>query len=238
MPGAIVIGASSGIGAALARSLSKHGYRVGLAARRDDLLEQVRASLPNAAFARQIDVAQPEQAMAALRELVAAVGDVELYVVSAGVGFLNPSLEWSKERSTIEVNVLGFAAMVNAAVHALEERGSGHLVGISSLAALRGGRAAPAYNASKAFVSNYLEGIRQRCHRRGLPITVTDIQPGFVATAMAQGPQLFWVAPAERAAEQIFAAIRRRKRHAYVTRRWRLGAWLLRAWPAAWYQRM
>lgn len=238
MPGAIIIGASSGIGAALARSLSKRGYPVGLAARRVDLLEQVRAQLPNPACIQAIDISQPEQAMPALRALAAAVGDVELYVISSGVGFLNPQLEWSEERKTLEVNVLGFAAMVNAAMHALEERGSGHLVGISSIAAIRGGRAAPAYNASKAFVSNYLEGIRQRCHRHGLPITVTDIQPGFVATAMAQSPQLFWVASAEQAAEQIFAAIRRRKRHAYVTRRWRLVAWLLRGLPAAWYQRM
>ena len=238
MPGAIVVGASSGIGAALARRLAKHGYRVGLAARRGDLLEQLRAQLPNAAVAKIIDISQPEQAMPALRELAAEVGDVELYIVCSGVGFLNPSLEWSQERSTIEVNVLGFAAMVNAAIHLLEARGSGHLVGISSVAALRGGRAAPAYNASKAFVSNYLEGIRQRCHRKGLPIAVTDIQPGFVDTAMAQSPQLFWVASSEQAAEQIFAAIRARRRHAYVTRRWRLVAWLLRGLPAAWYQRM
>jgi len=238
MPGAIVIGASSGIGAALAQRLSREGYRVGLAARRGDLLETVRAGLPNPAFTKVIDIAQPEQAMAALRELATDVGDVELYVVSSGVGHINPTLEWSQERSTIEVNVLGFSAMVNAAIAALEVRGSGHLVGISSIAALRGGRAAPAYNASKAFVSNYLEGIRQRCHRKGLPIAVTDIQPGFVDTAMAQSPQLFWVASPEKAAEQIFAAIRARKRHAYVTRRWRLMAWLLRGLPAAWYQRM
>jgi short-subunit dehydrogenase len=238
MPGAIVIGASSGIGAALARRLSAQGYRVGLAARRGDLLESVRVTLPNAAFSKVIDIAQPEQAMAALRELATEVGDVELYVVNSGVGYLNPTLEWAKERSTIEVNVLGFTAMVNAAIHALEQRGSGHLVGISSLAALRGGRAAPAYNASKAFVSNYLEGIRQRCYRSGLPIAVTDIQPGFVATAMAQSSQLFWVASAEKAAKQIFAAIRGRRRHAYVTRRWRVMAWLLRGLPSAWYQRM
>lgn len=238
MPGAIVIGASSGIGAALARRLANQGYRVGLAARRSDLLEQVRAGLPGPAFSKAIDVSQPEQAMSSLRDLAAEVGDVELYVISAGVGFINPQLQWADERNTIEVNVLGFAAMVNAAVSALEQRGSGHLVGISSIAALRGGRAAPAYNASKAFVSNYLEGIRQRCHRLGLPITVTDIQPGFVDTAMAQSPQLFWLASADRAAEQIFAAIRKRRRHAYVTKRWRLVAWLLRGLPAAWYQRM
>lgn len=238
MPGAIVVGASSGIGAALAQRLSREGYRVGLAARRGDLLETVRAGLPNPAFTKVIDIAHPEPAMAALRELANDVGDVELYVVSSGVGYINPTLEWSQEKCTIEVNVLGFSAMVNAAMHALEARGSGHLVGISSIAALRGGRAAPAYNASKAFVSNYLEGIRQRCHSKRLPIAVTDIQPGFVDTAMAKSPQLFWVASPEQAAEQIFAAIRGRKRHAYVTRRWRLMAWLLRGLPAAWYQRM
>lgn len=238
MPGAIVVGASSGIGAALAQRLSKEGYRVGLAARRGDLLETVRASLPDAAFSKVIDIAQPEQAMSALRDLATEMGDVELYVICSGVGYINPTLEWSQERATIEVNVLGFAAMVNAAMTALQARGSGHVVGISSVAALRGGRAAPAYNASKAFVSNYLEGIRQRCHRSGLPIAVTDIQPGFVATAMAQSPLLFWVASPEKAAGQIFAAIRARKRHVYVTRRWRLVAWLLRGLPAAWYQRM
>jgi short-subunit dehydrogenase len=238
MPGAIVIGASSGIGAALARRLSAQGYTVGLAARRSELLEQLRAELPNPAFVKTLDVALPEQARVALQELAQQMGDVELYVVSAGVGFLNPELEWSLERQTLDVNVVGFAAMVNVAVLALEARGSGHIVGISSLAALRGGRAAPAYNASKAFVSNYLEGIRQRCQRRGLPITVTDIQPGFVDTPMAQSPQLFWMASADKAAGQIQTAIRRRRRHAYVTRRWRLIAWLLRGLPASLYQRM
>lgn len=238
MSGAIIVGASSGIGAALAQRLSRHGYRVGLAARRSDLLEQVRAGLPGPAVTKVMDVSQPETAMAALRELAAEVGDVELYVISSGVGFINPELQWAQERDTIEVNVLGFTAMVNVAMGALEARGSGQLVGISSVAALRGGRAAPAYNASKAFVSNYLEGLRQRCQRSGLPIIVTDIQPGFVRTAMARSPQLFWVASAERAAEQIFAAIRKRKRHAYVTRRWRLVAWLLRSLPASWYQRL
>jgi short-subunit dehydrogenase len=233
-----VIGASSGIGAALAHRLSRQGYRLGLAARRIELLEKLRAELPGASFVKSFDVSQPETAMRALGELAAEVGDVELYVVSAGTGFLNPDLDWAREQQTIDVNVLGFAAMVNAAVHALEARGSGHIVGISSIAALRGGRAAPAYNASKAFVSNYLEGIRQRCRRRGMAITVTDIQPGFVDTPMAKSPNLFWMAAADRAAEQISWAIDQRRAHAYVTRRWRLIAWLLKGIPARLYQRM
>jgi short-subunit dehydrogenase len=136
------------------------------------------------------------------------------------------------------VNVRGFAAMVNVAVAHLEKRGSGHLVGISSVAALRGSRVAPAYAASKAFVSNYLQGVRYRFHKSKRPIVVTDVQPGFVDTPMAKGNGLFWVASPQTAARQIAAAIRGRKRHVYVTRRWRLVAWLQRILPDAVYSRL
>ena len=119
----------------------------------------------------------------------------------------------------------------------LERRGSGHLVRISSLAALRDNRVAPAYAASKAFVSNYLQGVRYRFNKLKLPIVVTDVQPGYVDTRMAKG-QLFWVASPETAARQIVAAIRGRKARVYVTRRWRLVAWLMRVLPDALYSRL
>jgi short-subunit dehydrogenase len=237
MPGAIIIGASSGIGAALARRLSAHGYTLGLVARRDDLLAQLQAELHQPCFAKRIDVAKPQEAIASLQELIEQMGDVELFVLSAGVGFANGELLWVPELRTIEVNVVGFTAMLNVAFAALRARGSGHIVGISSIAALRGGRHAPAYNASKAFVSNYLQGIRHYCRNQRLPITVTDIQPGFVDTAMAKGPGLFWVAPADKAAQQIHRAIVSRRAHAYVTQRWRLIAWLLTCMPRALYER-
>jgi short-subunit dehydrogenase len=104
--------------------------------------------------------------------------------------------------------------MVNIAVAHLEARGSGHLVGISSIAALRGNRVAPAYNASKAFVSNYLEGVRNRFAKLKLRVAVTDVQPGYVDTPMAKG-NLFWVASPEKAARQILAATRARRHHVY-----------------------
>lgn len=74
-------------------------------------------------------------------------------------------------------------------------------------------------------VKIYLEGLRLKALKLHLPITITDIQPGLVDTAMAQGERLIWVAPPEKAAEQIYQAIRRRQRHAYIIRRWRLFAW-------------
>jgi len=236
MKSAVVIGASSGIGRALAVTLASQGYRVGVVARRSDLLTSLRAELAGHGVIKVLDVSQPELAMPLLRELIAELGDVELFVVSAGTGFDNPDLEWEPERETIAVNVLGFAAMVNVAAAHLKARGSGHLVGISSVAAVRGIGGAPAYAASKAFVSNYLQGVRYRFRKLRLPIVVTDVQPGFVDTRMAGGT--FWMAPAETAARQIAEAIRSQREHVYVTRRWRLIAWAMRVLPDALYARL
>jgi short-subunit dehydrogenase len=156
---------------------------------------------------------------------------VDLVVISSGVGFINKDLEWPQEKKTIDVNVLGFAAMSNVAMHHFLPKASGHLVGISSIAALRGSSLAPAYNASKAFISNYLEGMRMKAVQSGSSITVTNIQPGYVDTAMAKGKGKFWVASPDEAAEQIYGAIKRRRKHVYVTKRWMLVAWLLKIMP-------
>jgi short-subunit dehydrogenase len=236
MKSAVIIGASSGIGRALATVLSLDGYRVGVVARRTDMLAQLRAELSGPCVIRTVDVAEPELAMPLVRELIDELGDVELFIVSAGTGFENAALAWEPERDTIAVNVLGFAAMVNVAMAHLEARGSGHLVGISSLAALRGIGGAPAYAASKAFVSNYLQGLRYRVTKLKLPVVVTDVQPGFVDTRMAGGE--FWMASPQEAARQIAVAIRGRKQHLYVTRRWRLVAWLMKIVPDALYSRL
>jgi short-subunit dehydrogenase len=234
---AIIIGGSSGIGRALAVDLSRDGYRVGVVARRIDLLNQLQADLTGPCVIKQVDVSQPDLAMPLVRQLIEELGDVDLFIVSAGTGFENGPLAWEPERDTIAVNVLGFAAMVNVAVAHLEARGSGHLVGISSLAALRGSRVAPAYSASKAFVSNYLQGVRYRVNKLKLPIAVTDVQAGFVDTPMAAGNR-FWLASPQTAARQIASAVRRKKSRVYVTRRWRLIAWLLRVVPDALYSKL
>src|SRR5215470_16844670 len=187
MKRAIVIGASSGIGKEIAIALCQRGFAIGLMARRIDLLEELRSNLPNPAFSRQADISDYSCAMAILQSLIEEMGGVDLIVISSGTGFINPDLNWAMEKETLDVNVAGFAAMANVAFHHFVQAGRGHLVGISSVAAIRGSGVAPAYSASKAFVSNYLEGLRIRARNAGLPILVTDIQPGFVDTAMAQG---------------------------------------------------
>ena len=80
-------------------------------------------------------------------------------------------------------------------------------------------------------MSHYLEGLRLKGLKMKIPVIITDIQPGFVDTAMAQGDKLFWVAPPGTAALQIYEAIEKKKSHAYITKRWRLIAWLLKLTP-------
>ncbi len=235
---AIIVGASSGIGAALADLLAKDGYALGLVARRRPELEAVAARLSTPVHVRVADVADPRAAEAAMGELIAALGGVDLVVISAAIGLFNPELQWEREAETLAVNVTGFAAVATAAMRHFQARGRGHLVGISSVAAIRAYGLVPAYGASKAFVSRYLQGLRHWVAKKRLPICITDIQPGFVDTRMAQGEGLFWVAPVGVAAKQIYAAIRARRTHAYVTRRWRLVAWLMRVAPDGLYNRI
>jgi short-subunit dehydrogenase len=237
MQKAIIVGASSGIGKALAKTLARDGYRLGLAARRLPLLLDLQQEIGSQALVKQIDVADTQEAISRLSELVQEMDGVNLIVICAGTGFENPELDWEKENKTIAVNVAGFTAIANVAIHFFLKNGSGHLVNISSIAALRGSGSTPAYNASKAFESIYLDGLRHKIARLRLPITITDIQPGFVDTAMAQGEGLFWVASPEKAASQIYQAIQAKKKHAYITRRWRLFAWLLKFAPDSIYYR-
>jgi len=236
MKKAIIVGASSGIGMELTRVLAKEGYALGICGRRVHLLEQLQNELPTKTLIQAIDITDPE-ALGQLRELIEHMQGVDLIVISSGTGHIDPEIPWQKEKETIDTNVLGFSAMANVAWQHFKQQGSGHLVGISSIAAIRGGEA-PAYNASKAFVSNYLQGLRYHAGKSGLPITITDIQPGFVDTAMAQGEGLFWVASPSKAAHQIYAAIRKKRKHAYITKRWRLIAWMMRWMPDVVYNRL
>ena len=231
MKKAIIIGASSGIGRDLAKILVSHEYIVGVTGRRTELLTELQAELQSKCYMRIMDVADTSTAIETFNSLIAEMGGVDLVVISAGTGHGTSDLQWPNEKDTIDTNVSGFTAIADTAFNYFVKQGHGHLVGISSIAAIRGGRYAPAYNASKAFVCNYLEGLRHMAMKTKLPIYVTDIQPGFVDTRMAQGDRIFWRASAEKAARQIYRAIERKKPHAYVTRRWRLVAWVLKIMP-------
>ncbi|MBO3698160.1 SDR family NAD(P)-dependent oxidoreductase [Roseivirga sp. E12] len=236
MKKAIVIGASSGIGRALAIQLAKADYCVGITGRRSAELQAIKAQQPDAFVVSAFDNTLPGL-VENLNSLVTTLGGLDLLIISSGTGELNPDLDYGLEKPTIDLNVDAFTEIANWGYAYFKQQQSGHMVGITSLAGLRGGRLAPAYNASKAYQINYLEGLRQKATSEKLNLVITDIRPGFVDTAMAKGEGIFWLAHPEKAAKQIYGLIRRKRSKGYVTKRWRLFAGLVKLMPGGLYKR-
>lgn len=234
---AIIVGASSGIGKALAIVLAQNGYTVGITGRRGKLLDEIKAKYPDLIYPMVSDATQ-NQTEEELEKLVDKLGGLDLFIISAGMGVLNKSLDYSIENATNQLNVIAFTKLVNWGVHFFENQGYGHIANISSVASRRGGRLTPSYNASKAYQSNYFEGIRQRFYKSKTMINTTDIRPGFVDTDMVQGKGIFWMAPKEKAAKQIFSAIRKKKDSVYVTKRWAIIAFIFSNMPEWMHKRM
>jgi short-subunit dehydrogenase len=238
MKKAIIIGATSGIGKGLATLLVKNGYKVGITGRRSELLDELKRKNPDSFVRKAFDITETTSNVQKLEELASELGGLELLVISSGTGDLNEHLDFAIEKRTIDTNVLGFTCVADWAFKYFEQQKAGHLVAISSVGGLRGSRQAPSYNASKAFQINYLEALRQKATFLNIPIVVTDIRPGFVATDMAKGDGQFWVGTVEKASKQIFDAIRSKKPIVYVTRRWRFIAAILKRIPGILFFRM
>jgi len=237
MKKAIIIGATSGIGKELAKLLADNNYMIGITGRRTELLEDLKKENPSKYEIKSFDVQDTKNISKHLNEFVEKLGGIDLIIISAGTGDINIKLNFDIEKRTIDTNVLGFTAIADWAFNLFQNQKHGHLVGISSIAGLRGSKDAPSYNATKAFQINYLEGLRQKSNKLK-NITITDIRPGFVKTRMAKGDGQFWVATPQKAAEQILNAINRKRKVAYITKRWGLIALLLKILPKAIYDKM
>jgi len=234
----IIIGASSGVGKALALLLASQGHLVGIGARQADKLETIKQLYPEKIKTKLIDVNNYQLANKQTKELITDLGGLDVLIISAGIGYQNPGLDLDKELKTIQTNVIGFVAIANLAFDYFVKQGSGQLIGITSLMGIRGEQGAPAYAATKSFQGNYLEGLRQRANRLHLPITVTEVQPGFMQTKMGEGDHVFWSAPLNKAAKQIAKAIAKKRDHVYITKRWFIIAWLLKITPRGIYKKL
>ena len=232
----IIIGATSGIGRKLAELYAEKGFRVGLTGRRMELLNEIQALYPNNVEIECFDVAKNEN-ISRLESLVSKLNGLDLLIYSSGIGEPSNELDWILEKQTVDTNVNGFLEIINWSFNYFLKQNQGSLVTISSIASYRGNSWAPAYSASKAFQSNYFEGLAIKAKRMKKNISVTCIEPGFVDTKMAKGNKLFWVVPVEKAAKQIFKAIERKKRKAYISRRWWIIAKLVKWMPYAIYKR-
>lgn len=218
---AIIIGATSGIGLEVAKVLAKKGWLVGIAGRRQELLEQIQQEHQNIVATEQIDVTQSD-APDHLQTLIENLGGMDLYFHSSGIGYQNTELDMERELATVETNAVGMTRMVGAAFHYFEAHPGqkGQIAVISSIAGTKGLGAAPAYSATKRYVNHYLECLTQLCHIRRLRhISIHDIRPGFVRTALISGSNYPLQLDAAKVAQQIVKKIEQRR--AIITIDWR-----------------
>lgn len=205
MQRAIITGASSGIGAAMARELSRRGYALALLARRADLLAQLASELPNA-IAIPCDVTD----CAAVKDAAARAGEIDLAIANAGMGMTGwASKSISEAEQMMRINYFGMLYLFGAVIPQMIERRAGRFAGIASLAGLRGLPTATGYSASKAAMQTFLEGARIELKK--FNIKVTTVNPGFIDTAMTQKNKfkMPFLMTADRAAKIIINGIER-----------------------------
>lgn len=237
MKTALITGATSGLGRHLAIELSKRGYTLALTGRRYELLENLQKELITPSFIEAMDVTDLETSSTILLELIKKIGFIDILILNAGVASYSAGFKWDDELRIIETNVTGFCALLNTYwQYCIDFGKTGHIVGISSVASHLPNGGSTAYNASKAFISNYMLGLQIKARKNKLPIIITDIKPGFVDTPMTKGQHnMFWVSTPEKACIQIANAIERKKNSAYITKRWKLIALIAQFIPNAIY---
>lgn len=240
---AIVVGGSSGIGAALARRLAARGVDVAIVSRRAEQLEKLSTEINAAGGGRAIvaqhDVRVRDEAPGLMQKLARDLGGLDAIFYVAGVMPRVAPDEYDTDKDTeiMEVNTLGAMAWLNEAARRFEQTKGGTIVGVSSIAGDRGRRGNPAYCTSKAALTTYLESLRNRLARFG--VRVVTIKPGFVDTDMTKGaPGLFWVIPAEKAADEIIDAAEGGRMTVYVPGRWRAVGTVVKLIPSFVFRRL
>jgi short-subunit dehydrogenase len=235
----LIIGASSGIGKALAEKLLKDGSSVAMAARRVELMEELAKSFPRKAFVYRHDVRDYDKTEALFQHITGDLGGLDLVIYNSGIMHTIEENEFNfaKDREIIEVNVTAAFAWLNEAAKRFQQTKSGTIVGISSIAGDRGRRGNPAYCTSKAALTTFLESLRNRLSQYG--VSVMTIKPGFIDTDMVRGkPGIFWLISADEAARRILNAAKAGKSTVYVPWRWQIVSIILRSIPSFIFKRL
>jgi short-subunit dehydrogenase len=223
-----ITGASTGIGRAMALEFARRGAKVGVVARRlerlEELCQEIRSHGGTAACVAA-DITNREQTLAALSQLREKLGPCDIVVANAGVGCTNTGtdLNVAATEMLFHTNLFGPLYTIEGVLSDMVTRGSGQIVGISSIASYKGLPGSAAYCASKSALSAYLESLRISLRSKG--IAVTTICPGFILTPMTEHQEgMLWVLTPEVAATKIIDAIGRRKKVYSFPRRMR---WLI-----------
>ena len=238
MKRAVIIGASSGLGREVTRLLLDRGYTMGIAARRIEPLEQIKAMAPERVVVRSLDVTR-DDAPQALYSLIDELGGMDLFFYASGVGKQNMELNADIELNTVNTNAMGFTRMIGAAFRYMAQHGGGHIAAISSIAGTKGLGAAPSYSATKAMQNTYLQALEQQAAMRRLAITFTDLRPGFVATPLlGDHPTYPMLLNTERVAREMVRAVEHRRHVWVIDWRWRIATALWRRIPRWLWRRL
>ena len=234
---AIVVGASSGIGREIVCKYAEKGWKVGITGRRENLLNELKEKYPDQIITAAFDLMGNEN-IQQINSLIGKLGGLDLLIYNAGYGDPSVDLNCETENITTKTNVNGFVEVVSFTFNYFVRQGYGQIAITSSIAALRGNSWAPSYSASKAFMSNYAEGLNIKSRKLKKNIVITDIKPGFIGTKKSKGNWRFWEAPVHKAVNQIIKGIEARKRIVYVTKRWWFIALLMKIIPYGIYKRI
>jgi short-subunit dehydrogenase len=214
----LIIGGSSGLGRQLAMRFARNGDAVAVVARRGQLLTELKLEIPSIII-RQADI-RDEKITDIMGQLFAEMNGLDILIVAASIVQFSNELTATSETDTVATNVGGFYNIICTAWQYLKSTGGGQIVGITSIAAARGNKQAPAYHASKSFQSSFLESLRVKARHEKNRITVTELIPGYMDTAMGKGDRLFWIVSPEKAARLAFRAINNKKKRAFIPGRW------------------
>lgn len=246
----LITGASSGLGEGMARIFAANGHNLALCARRTDRLAALKQELvgknPNIEVRTyQLDVNDPIQVFAVFNQAISELGQIDRVIVNAGLGKGGRigTGKFEANQQTIQTNVIGALAQSEAAMEHFYERGSGHLVMISSMSAMRGMPSSmTTYAATKAMVAHMAEGIRSDLiGRKKHDIKVTTIYPGYIASEMNAGveQEVRMMVDTETGCKALVAAIEREPVSAEVPNwPWKFIGFVLRNAPLSIVRKM
>lgn len=236
----IIIGASSGIGMRVATDFARLGWRVGIAARREEQLKSLKEKYPDRVEYMTIDVTA-QDAVDRFYKLIELIDGMDYLLYAAGCGWRNPDLDNAVDDQTVLVNVYGFTRIINAAYKYYKQTASlhrGHIAAITSVAGVKGIGISATYSASKRYQWTYLQAIDQLAHQQHVNVDITDIRPGFVDTPLLNGHSYPMEMSVDYVAPRLESAMLRGKRVAVIDSRWAVVSALWRMIPDALWRRI
>lgn len=230
----VIMGATSGIGLRAAVILAMAGWKVGVAGRKEDVMRRLRKRFPGNVEWERIDVLDAD-APRKLMRLIKKLDGMDIYFHVSGVGFVDRKLDVEEELATVSTNALGFTRMIASVYdYYRKARRRGHIAAITSVAGTKGIGRLAAYSASKRFGQTYLVALEQLARTENVPVSFTDIRPGWVRTPLLAPDRNYPLTMTmNRAVPLILRAIMKRRRVAVIDWRWNMLAGLWRLVPDA-----